>query len=210
MPTLDTYRKHAKLLVRRHGDGDYSIGGRVRRLHRYQALTDREALALPFTLALAQEIIAVEAGHDSWATLKAATTDTPKTPRPPPEPPILRSVTPVLLVRDVSASADFFRNKLGFTVDFLHGAPPFYGAVSRDGVCLHLRFVHQPVFTRAAALEKSLILATIEVSNVQGLFEAFRAQDVDFAQTLVKQVWGGTDFQVRDPDGNVLSFVTYG
>jgi hypothetical protein len=33
---------------------------------------------------------------------------------------------------------------------------------------------------------------------------------VEFAQTLTKQAWGGTDFQARVPDGNVISFVTYG
>jgi uncharacterized glyoxalase superfamily protein PhnB len=38
----------------------------------------------------------------------------------------------------------------------------------------------------------------------------FKARGVEFAQTLTKQAWGGTDFQVRDPDGNVISFVTYG
>ena len=81
--------------------------------------------------------------------------------------------------------------------------------MSRDGVCLHLRFVHHPFFAKAAAEEGDLILASIEVANVQGLFEEFKARGVEFPQQLKKQAWGGTDFQVRDPDGNVLSFVAY-
>jgi uncharacterized glyoxalase superfamily protein PhnB len=121
----------------------------------------------------------------------------------------VKDVTPILFVRDVTASARFFRDKLGFEIDFLHGSPPFYGAVSRDGVCIHLRFVHEPFFARAAAHEKSLIAASFQVTNVQGLFEEFMARGVAFAQKLKKQAWGGTDFQVRDPDGNVISFVTY-
>ena len=52
-------------------------------------------------------------------------------------------------------------------------------------------------------------MASIEVANVQALFEEFQARGVEFAQRLRKQAWGGTDFQVRDPDGNVISFVTY-
>jgi uncharacterized glyoxalase superfamily protein PhnB len=52
-------------------------------------------------------------------------------------------------------------------------------------------------------------VASIEVANVQGLFEEFRSRGVEFAQRLRKQAWGGTDFQVRDPDGNVISFATY-
>jgi uncharacterized glyoxalase superfamily protein PhnB len=122
----------------------------------------------------------------------------------------LKSIVPILFVRDVSASAVFFQKKLGFEIDFLHGAPPFYGSVSRGEICLHFRFVHQPNFAELAAREVSLILATIEVSDVQGLFEEFKERGVEFAQTPTKQPWGGTDFQVRDPDGNVISFVTYG
>src|SRR5262245_37647369 len=122
----------------------------------------------------------------------------------------LKSVVPILFVRDVPASAEFFREKLGFEIDFLHGAPPFYGSVSRGQVCLHLRFVHRPNFAELAAREVSLILATVEVSDVQGLFEEFKKRDVEFAQTPTKQPWGGTDFHVRDPDGNVISLVSYG
>jgi len=210
MPTIETYRKQAKLLLRWHREGNYSIGGRVRKLERYQSLTDCEVLALKFPLTVAQEIVALEAGHHSWAELKAATAGAPKTPRASSGEPFLKDVAPVLLVRDVKASAAFFQQKLGFKIDFLHGLPPFYGAVSRDGVCLHIRYVHQPLFAQAAVQEKSLICASIQVSNVQGLFKEFKARGVEFAQTLTKQAWGGTDFQVRDPDGNVISFVANG
>ena len=209
MPTLDTYRKQAKLLMRWHRDGDYSIGGRVRTLDRFKALTDREVLAMTFPLTLAQEIIAVEAGHKSWAELKAVAMDAPKKPAASTTPPIFKSVVPILFVRDVTASAAFFRDRLGFVADFLHGAPPFYGAVVRDGIWIHLRLVYEPYFAAAAAKEKSLILASIEVSNVHGLFEEFKASGVEFAQPLTKQAWGGTDFHVRDPDGNVISFVAF-
>lgn len=125
--------------------------------------------------------------------------------------PVLKSFVPILFVRDVSASAAFYRDKLGFGIDFMYGSPPFYGSVSRgEAACLHLRCVNQPNFAELAAREVSLILATVEVSDVECLFEEFRERGVDFAQTPTGQPWGGTDFHVRDPDGNVLSFVTYG
>jgi uncharacterized glyoxalase superfamily protein PhnB len=210
MPTLETYRKQAKLLLRWHREGNYSIGEKVRRLERYRALTDRDVLALKFTLTMAQEIVAVEAGHENWATLKAAAEGSAKTPRATTGPLVLKSVVPILFVRNVEAAAAFYQGMLGFAVDFLYGKPPFYGAVSRDGVRLHLRFVHEPNFAQWAAREEGLILATIETTDVRGLFEEFKARGLDFAQTLVKQPWGGTDFHVRDPDGNVISFVTFG
>ena len=123
---------------------------------------------------------------------------------------VLRSIVPILFVRDVPGSAAFFQEKLGFGIDFLYGAPPFYGSVSRGEACLHLRCVRQPNFVELAARELSLILATVEVSDVHGLFEEFRGRGVEFGQAPTKQPWGGTDFHVRDPDGNVISFVDYG
>ena len=75
--------------------------------------------------------------------------------------------------------------------------------------CLHLRFVRQPNFTDLAAREPSLILATIEVSDVHALFEDLSQRGAPVAQAPTRQPWGGTDFHVRDLDGNVISFVTY-
>lgn len=119
------------------------------------------------------------------------------------------SIVPILFVRDVAASAAYFSSILGFAVDFLHGDPPFYGAVSRGGACVHLRCVAEPNFAALAAREVSLILATVEVSDVHALFAEFSERGAAFAQLPTRQPWGGTDFHVRDPDGNVISFVTY-
>ena len=209
MATIETYRKQAKLLVRWHREGNYSVGGKLRLIERYRDRTDREILDSPLPLTLAQEVVAVEAGFASWAALKAEVAGAVPMPRPDPGAPIMKAVTPILFVRDVAMAADFYRETLGFEIDFLHGKPPFYGAVHRDGVCLHLRFVHRPNFVDLAAHEQSLILATIDVSNVKALFEEFKARGANFPQGLVKQVWGGTDFHVRDPDGNVISFVQF-
>ena len=123
--------------------------------------------------------------------------------------PVLKSATPILFVRDVPASAAFFRDTLGFAIDFLHGTPPFYGAVSRGGACLHLRFVHEPVFSDAASREESLIVATIETDDVLALFAEFQARGAVIAQAPVKQPWGGTELQVRDLDGNAIAFVSF-
>ena len=209
MPSIETYRKQAKLLVRWHRERNYSIGGKVRLLERFCHLTDVEILDMAMPLTLAQEVVAVEAGFKDWAALKVA----PVRPIPPSrvdtsEPTLVGGV-PILFVRDVETAAIFYEEKLGFRVDFLHGKPPFYGSVSRGGACLHLRFVHQTNFSELAAREGGLILAMIEVANVKALFQEYEARGVDFAQRLVRQAWGGLDFYVRDPDGNVISFVQY-
>lgn len=208
MPTIDTYRKQAKQLIRWHRERNYSIGEKFRLLERYRHLTDVEALNMPLPLTVAQEIVAVEAGFENWAALKASADINPVSTRVEGEPTFLGTV-PILFVRDVTKAVAFYVDRLGFQIDFLHGNPPFYGSVSRDRSCLHLRFVHEPNFAALAAREKSLILATIEVRHVKMLFEAYEHRGVEFSQRLVRQAWGGIDFHVRDPDGNVISFVEY-
>lgn len=44
----------------------------------------------------------------------------------------------MLYVSYVQAAADFYPDKLGFRIDFLHGQPAFYASVSRDEACIHL------------------------------------------------------------------------
>ena len=113
----------------------------------------------------------------------------------------------MIFVANVQASAEFFRDTLGFSIDFLHGQPPFYGAVSRDGACVHLKFVHEPVFAVGAQDRDGLIMAFIEVENVKALYASYLAAGVTFDQKLKKQAWGGRDFIVRDLDGNGICFV---
>src|SRR5262245_7511274 len=187
MPSIEAYRKQATLLIRWHRERNYSIGAKVRILERYRHLTDLEALEMTMPLTLAQEIVAVEAGFKDWGALEAGTGDQAEPSPAEASAPTMIGAIPILFVRDVAAAATFYEVKLGFQVDFLHGKPPFYGSVSRDRACLHLRFVHQTNFAELAAREGSLILSTIETGNVKALSQEFEAHSVDFAQRLVRQ-----------------------
>lgn len=206
--SLEVFRKQAKQLVRWHRDGNHSIGGRVRGLPRYSELSDREILAREFTLGEAQEIIAREHGFASWGALREAVAAGHGPAAPAAfTAPQLTAALPVLFVRDVSATAAFFEQRLAFTVDFLHGHPPFYGAVSRDGASLHLRFVHRDVFDRAAFNEEDgLLSAFVTVQGVKALYAEYLQRGVAIEGTLKKEAWGGSGFCVLDPDGNRLYF----
>src|SRR6266550_5182622 len=138
MPSIETYRKQAKLLVRWHRERNYSVGEKARLLERYRHLTDIEVLEMALPLTLAQEIVAVEAGLRDWAALKAGTGDLTQPSRVDEGGPTLAGAVPILFVRDVAAAAAFYEGRLGFHIDFLHGKPAFYGSVTRDRACLHL------------------------------------------------------------------------
>jgi hypothetical protein len=101
MPTIETYRKQAKQLLRWHREKNYSMGEWVRKLERFRSFTDNQVLALKLTLTLAQEIVAVDAGYATWAELKSASAGAGKTPRNRSGPPLLEKVIPILLVRNV-------------------------------------------------------------------------------------------------------------
>lgn len=203
---LDNLKKQAKLLVRWHREGNYSVGGRIRQLPRYRELTDVQILALRFPLSEAQEVIALEAGFASWAELKAGLDTVPKKTSALPTHPTLQRAIPVVFVSNVRVSAEFYRDKLGFAIEFLHGHPPFYGSVVRDGACIHLRFVHEPAFAPGLVEREGLLSAFLTVANVKGLFAEYKAANADFVQPLKKEPWGGTAFIVRDPDGNRILF----
>lgn len=206
MLNLDNLKKQAKSLVKWHREGNYSIGGRIRALPRYRKLTDVEVLALKFPLSEAQEIIALEAGFESWAALRDGLAIPLKKAKPSPVAPTLKGAMPVVFVSDVRSSALFFRDTLGFAIDFLHGHPPFYGSVSRGGACLHLRFVHEPVFAAGIREREDLLSAFLVVDNIKGLFAEYKAAGAKFVHPLRKQPWGASAFIVLDPDGNQICF----
>lgn len=236
MSTLETFRRQARQLVRWHRAGNYSVGGRIRLLPRYRDLTDAAALALRFPLAEAQEVIARENGYESWAALKNAMlasddgkvkdnenveiikvvrSQEARASSPPAggsakesasAKPALRSATPILFVSNVVASAEFFRDKLGFAIDFLHGHPAFYGSVSRDGARLHLRFVHEPAFVEGIVDREQLLAAYIDVADAKALFAEYLAAGVPMHSRLKKEPWGGHGFTILDPDGNRIYF----
>jgi catechol 2,3-dioxygenase-like lactoylglutathione lyase family enzyme len=123
--------------------------------------------------------------------------------------PILTSVAAHLYVRDLQASTDFFTTKLGFTIDFVYGDPPFYGQVSRDNARLALRSMDESFFTEDIRQREDLLSASITLASadeIKQLFLTYQAADVPLAQSLRNEPWQAKTFIVKDPDGNLILF----
>ena len=123
--------------------------------------------------------------------------------------PVLSSTAAQLFVADIDASCDFFTSKLGCSIDFIYGDPPFYGQVRRDKAQLGLRLVCEPVFVGDIRQREQLLSASITVETageIRRLFLDFQAAGVHFLQALGKQPWGAMNFIVLDPDGNLILF----
>jgi len=207
MPNLENLKKQAKLYLRWHRDRYYPVAAQIRAvLPRFQNLSDQEVLAQSFKLSDAQELIAKKAGFESWqALLKGVHTmnDLHLETRPKP---ILLAAEPQLFVADIGVSCEFYTKKLGFTVAFTYGEPPFYGQVFRDGARLNLRHLDEPAIRPELQAREHLLSASITLDDAKPLFLEFQAAGVAFHQALKTEPWGARTFIVADPDGNLILF----
>lgn len=123
--------------------------------------------------------------------------------------PILSSSSAQLFVADIKTSCDFYRDKLGFAVDFVYGEPPFYGQVSRDRALLSFRVVGEPVFAGDIREREQLLCASLTVATtdeINQLYSGYQAAGVRFQQAMKREAWRAITFVVADPDGNLILF----
>ncbi|MFO1160693.1 MAG: VOC family protein [Reyranellaceae bacterium] len=209
MRNLENLKKQAKLYVRWHRDRYYPVAAQIRSLlPRFKDLTDRQVLEAEFKLSDAQELVARQSGFENWQALRDGVQAMPDTLKPEIEAPVLTVVEAELYVGNIKASCDYF-TKLGFTVAFTYGEPPFYGQVKRDSARLNLRMVCEPVFVGDIREREQLLAASMCVDSaaeIRRLFLQFQAAGADFFQTLKQEPWGARNFIIRDLDGNLLLF----
>ena len=210
MPNLENLKKQAKQYLRWHRERYYPVAAGIRAsLPRFRGVSDEQVLDADFKLADAQELVARQRGFESWQALKSgADAMTEKSAHAAPLP-VLTSTAAQLYVADIQAACDFYTTKLGFTVDFVYGDPPFYGQVSRDHAKLALRLVCEPVFAGDVREREHLLSAALTVATadeIKQLFLTYQNAGVRFALTLKKEPWGARNFIVLDPDGNRILF----
>ena len=211
MLNIDHLRKQAKLYLRWHREQYYPVAARIRAvLPRYSRLTDPEILAQPFRLADAQELVARSVGFESWEELRRGSHHVTLERTGALAMTTLVAAEPQLYVRDVVASSEFYSQKLGFSVAFVYGEPPFYGQVVRDGARLNLRQVDDPVIDPARRDREGLLAASITLEDAKPLFLEYQNAGVEIVQPLRTEPWGARTFVVCDLDGNRLLFAGRG
>lgn len=207
MLNVEHLRKQAKLYLRWHRRHYYPVAARIRAvLPRYSRLTDREILAQPFRLSDAQELVARTVGFESWDALRRGSHFVTHTRTGTLAMPILTAAEPQLFVRDIAAASEFYSRKLGFSVAFIYGEPPFYAQVFRDGARLNFRQVDGAVLDAIRRATEQLLAATITLEDAKPLFVEYQNAGVEFVHSLRTEPWGARTFIVRDPDGNLLLF----
>lgn len=120
----------------------------------------------------------------------------------------LLRVAPVLLVRDVEASVAFWRDRVGFETDAIHGDPPSFAMPTRDGVILML--VQVPAGA-GVPLPNWRVVANVNqayvwVDDVDALYEELGAREAPIDFTIYDTPWGTREFGIQDLDGHDIAF----
>lgn len=210
MPNLENLRKQAKLVLRRHRERYYPVAAQIREgLPRFRHLSDAEVLQQKFKLSDAQELVARQQGFESWQALKQGLDTMTQPAEQTTVRPVIAAIAAELFISDIKATCDFFTRKLGFSIVYLYGEPPFYGQVKRDAALINLKCVDRPLIDPELRDRDQLLSADMSVNTageIKQLFLEFQAAGVEFQQTLMRQPWGAKNFVVKDPDGNLLLF----
>lgn len=105
---------------------------------------------------------------------------------------------------------EFYTNKLGFGVTFEND---FYLLLHTPDKSSEISFLkpnhpsQKPIFQSPFA-GKGVYL-TIEVENVDEVYEQFKSKSIKFALEIRDEVWGDRHFAILDPNGIGIDIVTY-
>jgi ribosomal-protein-alanine N-acetyltransferase len=114
------------------------------------------------------------------------------------------SVQPVIPVKNVSETVAFYRNRLGFNVDYTQGFPMNFAIVSRGEWSFQratLHFVEEP--------QPATGTLYLQISApVDRLYEEFRAKNVTIIEAPVTRDYGRRDFTIEDHNGWRIRFAS--
>ena len=105
------------------------------------------------------------------------------------------SARPNLPAKDVAASAAFYRDVLGFTVEATMGDPPSFALLKHGGAEIVLIADAQPAVSGCY----------IYVSGVDEVHAAIAAKGVPTVVALQTYPWGTRDFVIEDVDGHRIA-----
>jgi uncharacterized glyoxalase superfamily protein PhnB len=118
-------------------------------------------------------------------------------------------IAPYFIVADVVASADWYRDKLGFHYDRLWGDPPAFAMVKRRGIIIMLRQFRPAVDPNPNRLRdphNEAWDAYIWTEDADALYAEFKAKGVTIPRDLCDQEYGMRDFDIEDCNGYRLCF----
>lgn len=110
---------------------------------------------------------------------------------------MLECIIPILNVRDLHASCDYYANVLGFRKDWLHDSDDYrIAGVSRDQCSIDLC---------QGAQGRPGVWIWIGVEDVEVLYQELQVRGAKVLHQPTNYPWA-LEMRVEDPDGHVLRF----
>ncbi len=111
--------------------------------------------------------------------------------------PLLGEARPILSVRDLRASIDYYVKKLGFTTDWMWGDPPVFASLTRE---------QTTIFLCRELQGKAGTWVWVFVDDVDALHREFVRRGAMIRQAPTTFGWGFREMNVQDPDGHRIRF----
>jgi catechol 2,3-dioxygenase-like lactoylglutathione lyase family enzyme len=116
----------------------------------------------------------------------------------------ITGIAPQFLVDDLGAAIAYYRDRLGFELDFCYES--FYASISRNGFSIHLKHAPKTIADRAHRRQNEHLDAHVGVTGAPALHDELRTRGAVITRPLEQRPWSCWDFYVEDPDGYILCF----
>jgi hypothetical protein len=174
---------------------------------------DAKAMAKSLRTALAQknlelthseclELVANQFGFDDWNILSARIETDDSHTRPATDAVAFSDAIPILRIFDVAKAMEFYRDFLGFTLDWEHRYAenaPLYAQMSRAGIRLHLSEHHGDASPGSTVF--------VWMRGIRAYHEELLGKRYRYNRPGLEDAgWDAWVMEVNDPFGNKLRF----
>ena len=120
--------------------------------------------------------------------------------------PKMIGIAPQIVVPDVTKTAEYYRDVLGFRIIGYFLNPPVYAMVEKDGVQIHFAKSDSTEVNVNEYIRKGTTDFIIWVPEIDAFFEELNSRGADIVEGIVKRVYGSREFIVRDCNGHKILF----
>jgi catechol 2,3-dioxygenase-like lactoylglutathione lyase family enzyme len=121
----------------------------------------------------------------------------------------LRSISPFFIVANLQTSVAFYKDKLGFELQYMGPAEdPYFAIVGRDQVSIMLKQIAADILPipNHSRHEWARLDAHIYAADPDRLFEEYQTRGITFFKTIEVNTDNLRGFEIKDADGYVLFF----
>lgn len=120
--------------------------------------------------------------------------------------PEIHDARPVLLVSDIAATLEYYRDRLGFATRAF-GDPPHFASAKRGGATVLFALHGTPAqIVPNWRLRSQTWNVYIEVAGIDALYEELQERGAAIDYSLYDAPHGFREFGVQDPDGYDVAF----